>query len=298
MSSVHPHLETTAPKRKSSASSKKLGRPTCPTVVLPPKTPDKYIILVLNCTMAQIHQAISKRVVPSSIGAGGGDDRSGLVSSSVPVTVGGENEGGTESSAADYQYKLRNLKIHLYTLAHTLSPDIKRSNCFWCTCPFTDTPVHQLSYGQNNKVFGKGVYCSPECACADAFAATGLSDAGKFEGYQLLNYCYRRVTASGEIDPVPIRPAPAPHYFLDKFLGNMTAEEFRAMNRTSSHLLYTLEAPITQVIPELHEDASGKTILGSPPFMGTGKYRVKRQSDYKQPESLREILQRQFTGQG
>jgi hypothetical protein len=205
-------------------------------------------------------------------------------------------------SNLDYVYKLQNLKIHMYTSSH-MDRELKASSCFWCTCPFSNEACHILKYGQSNEIQGVGAYCSPECAAAGLFNHTKMDDSEKFESYQLMNFCYQ-LTTPNDIDTVDkdkvkprvnIRPAVSPFYFLDKFFGNMTADEFRMMNRDSKHLLYTLDKPLTRMLPEIHEE---KELLTLPrinnPLTGSSKYRVKRQSEQVNAVSQMDILRKQF----
>ena len=50
-----------------------------------------------------------------------------------------------------------------------------------------------------------------------------------------------------------IKPAPDPHYLLDKFFGNLTIQEYRKLLKTE-HLLLVVDKPMTRVLPELFED--------------------------------------------
>jgi hypothetical protein len=208
----------------------------------------------------------------------------------------------------DYVYKLQKLKIHMYTSSH-MDRELKASSCFWCTCPFSNEACHILKYGQSNEIQGVGAYCSPECAAAGLFNHTKMDDSEKYESYQLMNFCYQ-ITTPNDVDTVDtvdtvdkdnmkprvnIRPAVSPFYFLDKFFGNMTADEFRMMNRDSKHLLYTLDKPLTRMLPEIHEE---KELLTLPrinnPLTGSSKYRVKRQSEQVNAVSQMDILRKQF----
>lgn len=212
----------------------------------------------------------------------------------------------------DYQHKLSNLKIHLYMSARedtTRAPKI--SDCFWCSCPFRSDVCHVLRYGNGGKIFGKGVYCTPECATAGLFHQTPeCDDTERYESYQLMNRCYRLVPRRklGDSDagtetketpePVQILPAPAPHYFLDKFLGNMTPEEFRAMNRRNLHMLYTIDRPLTHDLPEMHEETDPQCRAMGLYAPGKGKYRVRRQSEQVKTETTADILRRRFRLEG
>ena len=50
-----------------------------------------------------------------------------------------------------------------------------------------------------------------------------------------------------------IKPAPNPYYMLDKFYGNLSIQEYRALLK-SERLFLTIDKPISKILPELHED--------------------------------------------
>jgi hypothetical protein len=101
-----------------------------------------------------------------------------------------------------------------------------------------------------------------------------------------------------------IKPAPNPHYILDKFYGNMTIQEYRKF-LSSDHLLYTLDKPMTRILPELHE-VTDEFVLGIYGVTGNGKgggggatqaggvYKVKRQSEKQQGPSKASIIRGKF----
>jgi hypothetical protein len=55
-----------------------------------------------------------------------------------------------------------------------------------------------------------------------------IDDSVKFERYHLINKLY------GPCYSKNIRPAPDPHFLLDKFYGDLTIEEYRAFLETPS----------------------------------------------------------------
>jgi len=50
-----------------------------------------------------------------------------------------------------------------------------------------------------------------------------------------------------------IKPAPDPRYLLNKFLGTLSIDEYRALLRDDK-LLLVVDKPLTRVLPELYED--------------------------------------------
>jgi len=52
-----------------------------------------------------------------------------------------------------------------------------------------------------------------------------------------------------------IKPAPEPRYMLDKYLGNLSIEEYRTLNSSGRHFIL-LDKPISKMTPEYHEEYS------------------------------------------
>jgi hypothetical protein len=49
------------------------------------------------------------------------------------------------------------------------------------------------------------------------------------------------------------KPAPNPHYLLDKYYGNLTIQEYRALLK-GSMMIHIVNKPLTHILPELYED--------------------------------------------
>jgi len=64
-----------------------------------------------------------------------------------------------------------------------------------------------------------------------------------------LNYIYGKVYDYKK----EIKPAPNPHYTLDKFYGNLNIQEYRQM-LSYDRLVLIIDKPLTKIYPELHED--------------------------------------------
>jgi hypothetical protein len=95
-----------------------------------------------------------------------------------------------------------------------------------------------------------------------------------------------------------IKPAPDPHFLLEKFYGNLTIQEYRKLLRTE-HLLLVIDKPLTRILPELHEDTDDfiMGIYGGSKGNSTqagGVYKVKRQSEKQQGPTKNSIMRNKF----
>lgn len=190
-----------------------------------------------------------------------------------------------ETDTATINAKLKKLKISLYKNS---PPDDKQSACFWCTCDYNGAPCYIPKYEIDNSIHAYGSFCSPECA-AGFLLFEEIDDSTKFERLFLLNNIYGKIydyTTS-------IKPAPKPFYLLNKFYGNLTIEEFRALSRSDQKQykqLLVIDKPLTRILPELHEEKD-KSITGA---SCSGMYRVKRQSDSAGRQTKNDILKDTF----
>jgi hypothetical protein len=190
----------------------------------------------------------------------------------------------------DVNTKLKQLKINLYR--NTLQD--KKSACFWCTYDFDNPPCYIPKYEMDDRIYGYGSFCRPECAVAHLMKEN-LDDSMKFERYHLLNQIYSKVYDFKK----NIKPAPDPHYILDKFFGNLSIQEYRKLLKTE-HLLMVIDKPMTRVLPELFED-NDNFILGiygdsnnASQSNATTMYKVKRQSEKQPGPSKNSIMRDKF----
>lgn len=189
----------------------------------------------------------------------------------------------------DIQNKLHQQKVLLY---HGLVQNQKKSACFWCTCEY-DTPVCAIPfYNVDGTLDSYGSFCRPECAVAYLYSEK-LDDSVRADRDHLINFYYGKSYGYEK----RIKPAPDPHYLLDKFYGNLTIQEYRKLLK-SEHLLATLDKPMTRIFPELHEitDDFLIQIYGGDITLNRG-YRVKRASEQIKGPSKMEILRDQFKQQ-
>jgi hypothetical protein len=121
---------------------------------------------------------------------------------------------------------------------------VQRSACFWDTCEFDTPPIHIPM----SSTKGYGCFCHPECAVA-FLMNENIDTSVKFERYYLLNSIYGPIYNYNK----SIKPAPNPHYLLNKFYGDLTINEYRKLFQCEQ-LIYMVNKPLTNVLPELYED--------------------------------------------
>ena len=189
----------------------------------------------------------------------------------------------------DVTMKLKQIKIQLYK---SNNPD-KKSACFWCTYEYDNPTCYIPKYELDDEMCGYGSFCRPECAVA-YLMKENIDDTTKFERYHLINQLYGKSQNYNK----NIKPAPDPHYLLDKFYGNLTIQEYRKLLKTE-HMLLVVEKPMTRILPELHDDMEdfGANIYGGKSVQysnNTGVYKVKRQSEKQKGPSKSEIMKENF----
>ena len=193
-------------------------------------------------------------------------------------------------SMKEINSRLKKLKIQYYK-----NVTDKKSACFWDTYPFDNSPCYIPKYEMDGSICGYGSFCRPECAVA-FLMKENIDDSSKFERYHLLNQIYGKVYNFKK----NIKPAPNPHYLLEKFFGNLSIQEYRKLLK-SEHMLVVIDKPLTRILPELHEDNEEfiTEIYGGVKTTQTqqqngGIYRVKRQSEKQQGPSKTSIIKETF----
>lgn len=145
------------------------------------------------------------------------------------------------SDANGLQQKLKLLARNLHT-----NEINARSDCFWCTYGFDHAAVHIPKHQTNGQYQVYGSFCCPECAAGYLMADASLDASTRFERFHLLNYLYAKVYGYTR----NIIPAPAPHYLLSKFFGDLSIAEYRNLIKTDSFIL-VLDKPICCSYPEI-----------------------------------------------
>jgi len=200
----------------------------------------------------------------------------------------------THSLQEDELQKIKQLKIAFYRN----EMQEKKADCFWCSYPYDNDPCYILQYGYNNEIYGHGSFCSPECGVAFLFGKqSSWDDSAKTEAYQLMNYYYGKPNGFQQ----SIKPALSPYYFLEKFYGNLTIQEYRKLTK-SNHMMLVVDKPVTRILPEIHEDNDqifsgnnyGNTGGNVSNSGSGGKYKVKKQSEKPPGQTRNNILREQF----
>ena len=199
----------------------------------------------------------------------------------------------TDINMKDINTKLKALKIKLYK--NNLND--KKSACFWCTYEYDNPTCYIPKHESDQTVYGYGSFCRPECAVAFLMNES-IDDSTKFERYQLLNQIYSKVYDFKK----NIKPAPDPHYLLEKFYGTLTIQEYRKLLKTES-MFIVIDKPMSRVLPELHEDNEDFLInviggkggnSGQPTSKQTGMYKVKRESEKQKGPTKNSIMKERF----
>jgi hypothetical protein len=199
----------------------------------------------------------------------------------------------TEINMKDINSKLKALKIKLYK--NNLQD--KKSACFWCTYEYDNPTCYIPKHDSDHVIYGYGSFCRPECAVAFLMNES-IDDSTKFERYQLLNQVYGKVYDYTK----NIKPAPDPHYLLEKFYGTLSIQEYRKLLKTES-MFIVIDKPMSRVLPELHEDNEDilSNVFGNKPTSGshttakqTGMYKVKRESEKQKGPTKNSIMKERF----
>ena len=224
-----------------------------------------------------------------SCGCSKTDDRVGLEQTQPHVDIFDEDADDKLVNVKEMAAKLKQLKLQLYKNA---LQNEKKSACFWCTYDFDNSPCYIPKYEMDGVIYGYGSFCRPECAVAYLMKES-IDDSTKFDRYHLLNQIYSKVYDCKK----NIKPAPNPHYLLEKFYGNLTIQEYRKLLKTD-HLLLVIDKPMTRILPELHEDTDDAftKIYGIKTNTGTasGVFKVKRQSEQPTGPSKASIVRNSF----
>ena len=154
-----------------------------------------------------------------------------------------KNQSDEDVTMKDINKKLKQLEHQL----HHNHTNEQNSACFWCTYSFDNQSIYIPKHLLKETYHVYGCFCSPECATA-YLMQENIDSSIKFERYYLLNNIYGGVYNYTK----NIKPAPSPYYMLEKYYGNMTIQEYRAL-LSNERLFLIVDKPLTKVMPELHQ---------------------------------------------
>lgn len=192
-----------------------------------------------------------------------------------------ESYSNKEMEIKDVWKKLKTLENNL----HINNISDKKSACFWCTFEFDNPPVYIPKHYIKETYSVYGCFCSPECATAHLMEEN-IDSSAKFERYYLLNHIYSKIYNYDK----NIKPAPNPFYMLDKYYGNLSIQEYRALLR-NERLFLIVDKPLTRILPELHEDNDDFIINNK--IIPTNKYQIKKKIQ-KKSQNKNNILNEKF----
>jgi hypothetical protein len=184
----------------------------------------------------------------------------------------------------DNNSKLSEKLLLLAAQLHTNEIINEKAACFWCTYDFDNPPIYIPKFNLSGVYHCYGCFCSPECATAFLFKES-IDSSVKFERYHLLNYLYSKIYNYN----TNIKPAPPPHYMLNKFYGNLSIQEYRKL-LTNERLLLVIDKPLTRILPELYDDNS---IFLNSGVMSSGTYNIRRKVTV---QSKKDIVEETFSG--
>jgi hypothetical protein len=188
------------------------------------------------------------------------------------VNISNEESSLSSSPSSDNPNK-KELQKKLKLLEHKFHNNNisdKKSACFWCTYDFLTQPIFIPKFIIKNSYNVYGCFCSPECAVA-YLMQENIDSTTKFERYYLLNHIYSPVYNYNK----NIKPAPNPHYMLEKFYGNLTINEYRDLFKCD-RLFVMIDKPLTRILPEFHEDNDDYIINNK--IIPSNNYSIKRTS--------------------
>jgi len=170
------------------------------------------------------------------------------------------------------------LKILEHNL-HVNNISDKKSACFWCSHDFDNPAIYIPKFYLKDSYHVYGCFCSPECATAHLMEEN-IDSSIKFERYYLINHIYSAIYGYKK----NIKPAPNPHYMLEKYYGNLTIQEYRNLLR-SERLFLIVDKPLTRILPEFHED-NDEFIINNK-IIPSNNYQVKKRLQKKtQPKNI------------
>jgi hypothetical protein len=240
-------------------TSKKRGRrpkggaiitPSATTIVINPsftpsseKEPTKLIILHLKCKLKDL-------LIEDNLSFVGGSSNDLVSQASFEPTMTAiinVEQPATTTNVQDETIKKKMEELSVRMHLNNIICD-RKSPCFYCTCPFENTPVRiPICIHPDGVIDVYSHHCSVGCACA-FLMKEHIDMSVKTTRLELLNHIYGNLFGIRSICP-----APDPYYTLDKYMGSLTIDEYRRLSFFNTIYTFT-DKPLSKIYPELHED--------------------------------------------
>ena len=159
--------------------------------------------------------------------------------------------------------------------------------CFYCTHGFNTPAIYLPRQIRNDKYEVYGCFCSPECAVGH-LKNEKLDHSIFCERYAMLNKIYKPIYNYKK----NIKPAPNPHYTLDKYNGNLSIEEYRMLNKCEN-IVFITDKPMVNIFPELFEDNNVLPTIEKNNLLykkKTDELRLKRNKSQSSKKSILEFV--------
>jgi hypothetical protein len=199
------------------------------------ETPSMSTISNKNCNFQQVYSIESDLLPPQN-----SDNTTSIAALNKKYV--NEIDDNCETKEIWRKLKLLEQNLHVNNISD------KKSACFWCSYDFDNPSIYIPKHYIKDTYHVYGCFCTPECATAHLMNEN-IDSSTKFERYHLMNHIYSKIYDYTK----NIKPAPDPHYMLDKFYGNLTIQEYRALLK-SERLFLIVDKPLTRILPEFHED--------------------------------------------
>jgi hypothetical protein len=171
---------------------------------------------------------------------------------------------------------VKNKSKELWSKLNDLKKNLKVDNisdkschCFWCTCFFDNPSIYIPKNIVDDSVEVYGCFCSPECALS-YLKNEKIDTSTLWNRYSLLNNIYGKIYNYEK----NIKPAPSPYYTLDKYMGNLSIQDYRKLLK-NDRLIMVVDKPLSKIMPEIYEENNEE------PNIMNNILDVKKSSKYK-----------------
>ena len=143
---------------------------------------EQNVILHIKCSSQELNLQLNSNVLEFM-------DIENLQSSSLFNEIKNKNEGNTEQKGVWDKIKILRKQLYKNDISG------KKSDCFWCTFPFDNPPIHIPRQERKGMIEVYGCFCSPECAVA-YLKKEPIDTSILWERYSLLNHIYSGIYLS------------------------------------------------------------------------------------------------------